>query len=167
MDWLLILFRLTHVPAAIAWAGGALLVEFYVQPAIEAGGPKAASIIEMMSKTRVYFTLAATLTVLGGAALYIRDAGGLQLWTSPTGWVFTLGAVCGIIAWASGGALLAPTLAQISKLGAEMQAAGGPPSADLVSRMQAAQARVKKIGRTDTVLIIIAIITMATARYFG
>ena len=167
MDWLLIFFRLTHIPAAIVWAGGALFIEFYVQPAIEHGGPKAAGIIEMMSKTRVYFTLAATLTVVGGAALYIHDAGGLQLWTTTSGWVFTLGAVCGIIAWASGGALLAPRLAQISKIGAEMQAAGGPPSADLLGRMQVLQGQVKRIGRTDTILIIVAIVTMATARYVG
>ena len=105
--------------------------------------------------------------MVGGAALYIRDAGGLQLWTSASGWVFTLGAVCGIIAWASGGALLAPRLAQISKIGAEMQAAGGPPSADLLGRMQVLQGQVKRIGRTDTILIIVAIVTMATARYVG
>jgi hypothetical protein len=80
--------------------------------------------------------------------------------------VFTIGAICGIIAWASGFALLAPTIKKVGELGAEIQAAGGPPSAELMGRMQAAQARVRRIGQTDTVLIIVAIVTMATARYF-
>ena len=155
MDWLTILFRATHVPAAIIWAGGAIFFSYYVEPTLAKLGPNAqpfADEIINKRKAPVFFAIAATLTVVGGAFLYIKDAGGLQLWTSPSGWVFTIGAVCGIIAWASGFILLGPAVKKVGEIGAEMQAA---------------QDRVRQIGQIDTWLIIIAIFTMATARYFG
>ncbi|HEX8024872.1 MAG TPA: hypothetical protein VF484_01575 [Candidatus Limnocylindrales bacterium] len=166
MDWLLVLFRLTHVPAAIIWAGSALFVSFYVEPAIQRAGPNAQPLVDMMDRTSAFFAIAATLTVIGGSFLYIHDAGGLQLWTSTSGLVFTLGAVCGILAWAAGFTLILPTVKRIAAVGAEMKAAGGPPSADLVARMAAAQHRLKRIGQVDTILILVAILAMATARYF-
>jgi hypothetical protein len=167
VDWLIVLFRLTHVPAAILWAGSALFVSFYVEPAIERAGPNAQPLIDLMDRTNAFFGIAATLTVVGGALLYVHDAGGLQLWTTPTGWVFTVGAVCGILAWVAGITLILPTAKGIAAVGAEIKAAGGPPSAELLQRLQAGQARLKAIGRADTVLVIGAVLTMATARYFG
>jgi len=167
VDWLLVLFRLTHVPAAILWAGGALFVTFYVEPAIERAGPNAQPLVDMMDRTSAFFAIAATLTVVGGALLYVHDAGGLQLWSSTEGWVFTVGAVCGILAWAAGFTLILPTVKGIAATGAEIKAAGGPPSAELLARLQAGQARLKAIGRADTVLVVVAVLTMATARYFA
>jgi uncharacterized membrane protein len=170
VDWLVVLFRLTHVPAAIVWAGGAIFFSFYIEPTLAKLGPNAQPFADEIINNRkapVFFAIAASLTVIGGAFLYIHDAGGLQLWTSPTGWVFTIGAVCGILAWASGFAILSPAIKKVGAIGAEIQAAGGPPSAEVMGRMHAAQERVRRIGQVDTALIIVAILTMATARYFG
>jgi uncharacterized membrane protein len=170
VDWLVLLFRLTHVPAAIAWAGGAIFFSYYVEPTMAKLGPGAQPFVDEIINRRkapVYFAIVSTLTVVGGTFLYLRDAGGLQLWTSPSGWVFTIGAVCGILAWASGFALLSPAVKKVGEIGGEMQAAGGPPSAELIGRMHAAQERVRRIGQVDTWLIIVAVLTMATARYFG
>ena len=47
----------------------------------------------------------------------------------------------------------------------EMQAAGGPPSAELAARLQATQAKLKSIGQQDLALIIGAAILMSVARY--
>jgi uncharacterized membrane protein len=170
VDWVLVFFRAVHVPAAIIWAGGAIFFTFYVEPTMAKLGPDAEKFVNEIINVRKapnYFAAAATLTVLGGAVLYYHDAGGFQLWTSPTGWVFTIGAVCGIIAWASGGALLSPAIKKVGEIGGRIKAAGGPPSAELIAEMHAAQARVKQIGQIDIVLVIIAVVTMATARYFG
>lgn len=169
MDWLVVFFRLVHVPAAIIWAGGAIFFSFYIEPTMAKLGPDAEKFVNEIinvKKAPVYFMIASTLTVVGGLFLYFRDAGGLQLWTSTSGWVFTVGAVCGIVAWASGGAILAPAIKRVGEVAGQMKAAGGPPSAELMGQMHAAQARVKRIGQIDTGLIIIAVITMATARYF-
>jgi uncharacterized membrane protein len=170
VDWVIVFFRVVHVPAAIAWAGGAIFFSFYIEPTMAKLGPDAEKFVNEIinvKKAPIYFTIVSTLTVLGGAVLYYHDAGGLQLWTSPTGWVFTIGAVCGILAWASGGAVLAPAIKKLGAVGAQIKAAGGPPSAELMAQMHAAQERVKMIGQIDTALIIVAVVTMATARYFG
>lgn len=170
MDWVLVFFRIVHVPAAIAWAGGALFFSFYIEPTMAKLGPDAEKFVNEVinvKKAPTYFAIASTLTVLGGAVLYYHDAGGFQLWTSTTGWVFTIGAVCGIIAWASGGAVLSPAIKKVGEVAGRIKAAGGPPSAELLAEMQAAQERVKRIGQIDTALIIVAVVTMATARYFG
>lgn len=169
MDWLALLFRLIHVPAAIVWAGGAIYLSLYIEPTIAKLGPDADKFVEevfVKRRTSMFFAIAATLTVVGGAYLYVRDAGGLQLWTSTTGIVFTIGAIAGILAWLSGAVILGPTVKRVGSLAAQMKAAGGLPSADLIGQMAAAQARLKLISQVDTVLIIVAVLTMATARYF-
>jgi len=169
LDWLALLFRLIHVPAAIVWAGGAIYLSLYIEPTIAKLGPDADKFVEevfVKRRTSMFFAIAATLTVVGGAYLYVRDAGGLQLWTSTTGIVFTIGAIAGILAWLSGAVILGPTVKRVGSLAAQMKAAGGPPSADLIGQMAAAQTRLKLISQVDTVLIIVAVLTMATARYF-
>lgn len=169
MDWVIVFFRLVHIPAAVIWAGGAAFTTFYLEPTAAKLGPDAEKVVGefLRRKMNVYFAAAATLTVVGGIVLYLKDAGGLQLWLgTTTGVVFSIGALTGIIAWALGGAVIPRTTQQIVALGAEMRAAGGPPSADLMARMHAAQERLKVVGQVDFALVAIAIVCMATARYF-
>lgn len=170
MDWLHIALRLVHIGSAMAWAGGAALFFFYIEPTINKLGPDAEKFVqEFVERRKVpqYFMITSTLTVLGGALLYYQDAGGLQLWTSPEGSVFTIGAVAAIIAWLAGGILVAPSVKKVAAIAGEMKAAGGPPSAELMGRMHAAQERLRTIGLVDLILIIIAIIAMESARYVG
>jgi len=115
----------------------------------------------------IYFTIVSTLTVLGGVILYWRDTNlVLDTMTQPNYLVFGLGGVCAIVAWIMGGAVLTPAVRQVGTVGAEMKAAGGPPSAELMARMHAAQERVRMIGAIDLVLVLLALLGMATARYF-
>jgi len=41
----------------------------------------------------IYFAGVSTVAVLAGLALYFRQAGGFQLWTTTPGLVFTAGAI--------------------------------------------------------------------------
>jgi hypothetical protein len=169
MDWFVIAFRVLHIVSAVAWAGGAALFFFYLEPTINKLGPDAEKIIdELVNKRKIpiYFVLTSTFTIIGGLGLYYHDAGGLQLWTTPTGLVFTIGGVAGFIAWIGGNILIVPAVKVVSAIGAEMNAVGGPPSAELMARMHAAQERLRAIGTADIVLIGIAVLCMSTARYF-
>ena len=168
MDLFLILFRLIHIGSAILWAGGAALFFFYIEPTINKLGPDAEMFVdELINKRKapIYFAITSTLTVLGGAVLYYRDAGGFQLWTSTEGIIFSIGAVAAIIAWLGGNVLIAPAVKKVAAIGAEMKAAGGPPSAEIMGRMHAAQERLRTIGLWDLVLIGVAIVAMESARY--
>ena len=170
MDWLHIGLRIVHIGSAIAWAGGAALFFFYVEPTLNKLGPDAekfANELINVRKVPIYFAIVSTLTVAGGAILYFGDAGGLQLWTSTTGIVFSIGAVAGILAWIGGSLLVAPAVKKVGAIGQEMKAAGGPPSAELMGRMQAAQHNLRQIGLWDLILIIVAIVCMESARYVG
>lgn len=169
MDWLVIAFRVLHIVSAVLWAGGAALFFFYIEPTINKLGPAAEPFVdELLNKRKapIYFAMVSTFTVIGGVALYINDAGGLKLWTSKTGIVFTIGAIAAIIAWIGGNVAITPAVKKVGAIGAEMKAAGGPPSAELIGRMHAAQERLRTIGMWDLVLIGIAVTCMSTARYF-
>ena len=171
MDWFSVVFRLVHIGSAIVWAGGAALFFFYIEPTITKLGQDAEQFVdELLNKRKlpVYFAIASTLAVLGGAALYIRDAGGLRLWIDSTaGTVFTIGATAAIVAWIGGNALIPSTAIRMQGIIVEMKAAGGPPSADVLERLHAAERRLRLIGGVDLVLIAIAIVCMETARYVG
>jgi uncharacterized membrane protein len=170
MDWFLIVFRIVHITSAIIWAGGTALFFFYLEPTITKLGPDAEKFVEeVVNKRKLpqYFAIFSSLTVLGGLFLYFRQAGGIQLWTGSTeATVFTIGGIAGIIAWAIGGAFIAPGVKKVGGIGAEIKAAGGPPSAELMARLHAAQERLRMVGTVDIALVGIAVLCMSTARYW-
>jgi uncharacterized membrane protein len=169
VDLAYIVLRVLHIGAAIAWAGGAALFFFYIEPTLNKLGPDAEKFAdEMINKRKVpvYFAAVSTVAVLAGLALYFRQAGGFQLWTTTAGLIYTVGAIAAIIAWIGGNVLIAPAVKTVGAIGQEMKNAGGPPSAELLGRMHAAQERLRTIGLWDLVLIGIAILGMESARTF-
>jgi len=172
VDLVMIGLRLVHIISAILWAGGAALFFFYIEPTMNKLGPAAAPFVdELMNKRKapVYFMVVSTLGVLGGVLLYWRDSNGLSSdWmTSPTGLALGLGGLCAIVAWLGGNLFIPSGVRTVAAIGAEMQAAGGPPSAALIGRMQTAQARLRMIGLIDLVLIFAAMVGMESSRYLG
>jgi hypothetical protein len=169
VDWLVIVLRILHIGSAIGWVGGSALFTFYIEPTIAALGPDAEKVTaELIQRRRVpiYFQILSTTTVLAGAVLYWIDSNGLQIaWiTSPTGLFFTIAALAAIAAWLGGG-LIGRAVQRVAALGGEIKAAGGPPGAELMARMHAAQESVKRLSRIDFGLLIVAVVGMAVARY--
>jgi uncharacterized membrane protein len=170
MDLVWAALRVLHIGSAILWAGGAALFFFYIEPTINKLGPDAERFVdEVVNKRKVpiYFAAMSTVAVVAGLALYYRQAGGFQLWTTTQGLVTTVGAVAAIIAWIGGNVLITPAVKKVGAIGQEMKAAGGPPSAELVGRMHVAQESLRRVGKWDLVLIGIAILCMESARTFA
>jgi uncharacterized membrane protein len=170
MDWLQVALRILHIGAGVLWVGGAALFSLYVEPTLNALGPDAEKVINELIEVRkvpMYFAATSTLAVLGGVLLYWRDSNGLQLsWiTSPGGLAFTIGGVSAGAAWLGGNVFTRPAVEKVGAIGAEMKAAGGPPSAELIGRMGAAQERLRRIGRITLGLLVVTVIAMASARY--
>ncbi len=166
MDVLAIVLRIIHIVSGVFWVGGAALFFFYVEPAITKLGPDAEKFVDEVINRRkapIYFATFSTLTVLAGVILYWRDFGGID--TSPTGLAFGVGGLAAIIAWLGGNLLIPKTLGQLGAIGAEIKAAGGPPSDALMARMHATQERLRLIGLVDIVLLVFAVVAMASARY--
>jgi len=166
VDWLTIALRIVHVVSAVIWVGGAALIVLYVQPAAEKLGPVGGQFLEELfvrRKVSRYFAIAATLVVLAGVSLYLKNY--LSVATSLPAITFLIGGILGIIAWARGGTVLQRAMAANAAVVAEVQAAGGPPSAELGARLQATQAKLKTIGQQDLALILGAAVLMSIARY--
>lgn len=170
MDLFVVVLRILHVVSALFWFGAAMMTVFFLEPTIEAIGPKAQPFMDHLMNRRhlaAVITVIAALTILAGLVLYWRDSSGLQLvWiTSPTGLGFTVGAASAIVAFGIGGTVIGPTVGKLTTLGNEVAASGGPPSPEQAQLLGQLAGRLKAAGQIDAVLLIIAALTMATARY--
>lgn len=170
MDWLIIVLRVVHVVAAMAWFGGAIVGSFFLAPTAKALGREAQPFMDHLAKKRrigVFFPIVAALTVSSGAALYWRDSGGLQLaWiTTPTGLGFTIGALAGIATFIGGAVLVGPSLTEQTAVQNELASSGAPATAAQRERLNRADRRMQLANRIDLPLIATAGVMMAIARY--
>lgn len=169
MDLGILALRLVHIAAAIAWAGGSVFVDVFVQPASDHLGPAAKPFLAALNGRRglaVYFPITATLTVLAGSFLYWIDSGGNvvgYLTGGGSGTVFGIGGIAGWIAWFVGGIGLLPNAARISRATAEIARSGPTPA--LEAEVAAAKARARRAARAALLLLAVAIVCMAVARY--
>jgi hypothetical protein len=170
MDWLVIILRVVHVGAAMAWFGGALISGFFLLPTAKALGPAGQPFMEQLMNRRrlgIYFPIVAGLTVLAGAALYWRDSNGLDsAWiSSPTGLAFTVGGLAAILAFVGGMILIGPSTAEQTAVQNELAASGGVPTDAQRERLERADRRMRLANRIDFPLILLAGLAMAVDRY--
>ena len=171
MDWYVIILRLIHIAAGIFWVGAAFVFFLFIQPSARELGPEGQSFMGHLGtrkKLPGILLISAIVTVLAGILLYIRVSDGFSAdWiTSGPGIGFTVGGVAAIITVTLGLILTKPAADRMAALGQEIVAAGGPPSSEQASEMQRLQARLVLLGRVSMVLLAIAVVTMATARYY-
>lgn len=170
MDWWLLGLRVVHVGGAMVWFGGAIIGAFFLSPTASALGNSAQPFMDHLMRRRrmgLMFPIVAALTVLAGAALYWRDSGGLQwAWiSSPTGLAYTIGGAAAIASFVLGFILVAPSIAEQSAVRNELAASGGGPSEAQQERLRHADRLMRLAGRVDLPLLLVAGLTMATARY--
>jgi uncharacterized membrane protein len=171
MDIGLVLLRIVHIFAGVFWVGGGVLTFGYIEPAVKATAPESQKFMQyLLVQRRFSFAmgLASLLTVAAGALLYWRDSGGFQWsWiTSAPGLGFSLGALVGIAVFFIGLLVIKPTAERLSALGQQIASAGQPPSIEQLAEMKRLQAKMSTISRWDFILLTIALLAMATARYW-
>lgn len=172
MDWLQVALRILHIGAGVLWVGAVALFTLYVEPTLKALGPDAEKFLKEIVEVRrvpIFFATTSTIAVLGGVLLYWRDSNGLQLsWiTSPSGLAFTIGGLTAGAAWLGGNVFTRPAVEKVGAIAAEMKAAGGPPSAEVMARMHAAQERLRRISLITFGLLVVTVVGMASARYLA
>lgn len=163
---MVILLRLIHIFAGISWAGGAFLATGFIEPTVRALGPEGGKFMQRMSgpgKFALYMTWGSILTALSGILLYWEHSNGFDTnWIrSSSGLALTIGGSAGIIATVYGGAVTGPTTTKMAEVGKKIQAAGGPPSPELMAEMTALSAKLTQSGRISSLLLIIAVVGMA------
>ncbi|MFQ5922121.1 MAG: hypothetical protein ACE5M4_04700 [Anaerolineales bacterium] len=169
MDFYLLLLRVIHILGGAFWAGSAFMLTGFVAPAIGQAGPEGGKFMQRLVLGTRFVTVTATaagLTVLTGLLMYLRKSGGLSNfnldWASTgEGIAFTIGGLTGITALIMG-ALTGSTSRKLAELGASLE---GPPSPEQAAEVAGLQNRLSNLGATTSILLIVALIAMATAQY--
>jgi hypothetical protein len=169
MDPYLIVLRLLHIPFGVFWVGSSLAFVWFVGPAVGAVGPDGGKVVrQLILRTRwiTAVTLAAVSTNLSGLLMYWHDSSGLKLsWiTGGMGPMLTLGGIAGLLAGYFG-VNVGKTGQELAKLGERIESAAGPPSPEDAAELGQLQARMQSLGSTASIVMVIAILAMASARY--
>lgn len=167
MAWDLILARLLHIGGAFVWAGLGLSAFFFFLPAQRMAGKAGDEYWQVLVSRRPFvqtFAIAGIVTVAAGAYLYWR-LGYFSFWnTTLAGQVLTAGALAGILAL---GVELLWQMSLAIRMG-RLRAgfADGGPDKRQAARERRLLAEFRWADRTSSTLLIVAIATMATARFW-
>ncbi len=170
MDVAMIILRLFHIFSGVFWVGATFVITGFLQPAAVAAGPEGGKFMQrLFYQTRFgpVQGIAGALTILSGLAMYLRDSAGLNLaWiTSGSGLVLTIGGLAGILAAVVGIVAAAPAGTRLAALTKQIQTAGTAPTPEQTAEMQSLQKRINQVTLWTTVLLIVALAAMASARY--
>ena len=157
--------RVLHVACGILWTGAAALYLFLLVPnakSDEAAGQKFMK--NLGPRFGMMMRVVTTITVLSGGLLYARFlSGGMDwIWTTGPGLGFTIGALASLISYGMGASIFGPTQEKIAALEASM---GESPKPEQINEVERLKAYLMKNYRIDFVLLVVAVLAMATARY--
>jgi len=167
MDQPIVLFllRAIHIGVGVFWIGSVLLVTFYLLRAVRATGPAGGQVLQEMMlrrKVQVHLIWAGWLTIFAGIGLFMHNMSlSHGAWgRTPMGIGISIGAVAGFLGLMIGMTVNGPTARR-------MALASAPGATPLSDAERAALARRLRIGTlSTTTLLVISVVTMATARYY-
>jgi uncharacterized membrane protein len=168
----MILFRILHILAGVAWVGGLILLVLYLQPSAKSIGPAAGPfMMELLAKRKlpIFLLMAGAVTIVAGGFLYWHDwhaAGSLGDWLDIRfGATLTIGAVAALVAWLIGLFGVKPTVDRMMGLAKKIAASGGPPPPEQATELQALQLRSRRLAILVLVLAVTGAVAMSIARY--
>jgi uncharacterized membrane protein len=168
-----LVFRFFHIVAGILWVGSAFLFVGFIGPSAAEVGPAAGPLLTAAIKRRKaakVITALGGITVLAGWILWLKD---MTLYPSVGDWVtsrfglvLTIGGSVATIAAIEGAIGVGRGVERLIDAGNEVAASGGPPTPEQQARIDELSKGVERSGKLDLTLLILAIIAMATARYW-
>jgi uncharacterized membrane protein len=172
-NWFFIIFRLIHILAGVAWAGGVFLFVVFVQPSAAAIGPAAAPMMGQLLGARKLverFLMLAAITIGAGLVMYVKiahDFGSLStLLRSGYGIALTVGMVTAIAAASLGMFVTRPNVHRLMGIQRAVAETGAPPTPEQGAQIGAIQSTLKIYARLSLALLVVTVAAMATARYW-
>ena len=169
----MLVFRLLHILAGVLWVGSAFLFVGFIGPSAVEVGPSALPLLAAAVKKRKVAKVITGLggvTVLAGWILWLHNMGqypSLGDWvTSSFGLVLTIGGVLATISAFVGAIGVGRGVERLVDLGLEIAASGGPPTPEQQTRLDQLSSSLERHGKTDLLLLLLAVTAMATARYW-
>jgi hypothetical protein len=169
-DWYWIVMRFLHIVPGTFWVGASIMMAVFIEPSFAASGPAGGQVMEQLVEKQKFSAamgLTSWVAVVAGIALYWRTSMHFnEDWiTTGVGTLLTVGGVAAIIALLMGTFGNARVGKALTEQGKALQAAAGPPQEPELARMRGLQAQMRLLSRIEAVLLVIAIGTMAIARY--
>jgi uncharacterized membrane protein len=166
----LIALRLIHIFSGVFWAGAVIYLAAFIMPAVKAAGPEGGKFMQKLAQTNklpLWMNLAAILTILAGFRLVQLDSNNFQMeWFKGNfGLTLTIGGTLAFIAFLIGFMVNRPVAVRMGKLGAEIAAAGGPPTAEQSAEMERLRKRMGGAITAVAWLLALCVVFMAVARY--
>lgn len=160
--------RVLHVLFAALWVGTAVLLTFYVSPAIRALGPRGAPLMAELMRRRMGAFIAAVsgITIVSGLWMYWVFSHGFQATIMDTGagLALAVGGTCGILAAIIGGAVIGRSAERAGSLSREAsQLPQGEQRDALLGSIAVLQRRVAWASRCDVALLLAALVAMCIA----
>lgn len=165
-----LLLRFVHIVGGVFWVGAVFLMVGFIFPTVRETGPTGGRFMqELMQRRRlsVFMNSAAGLTMLSGFIMYGRITAATDgAWAGTrAGMTFGIGGLATILAAIIGGGIVGRGGARLAKLSQAIQAAGGAPSPEQSAEIGKLQTRMGKAMRAVAALLLLAVTTMAIARY--
>ena len=157
MDMEMVVMRVLHILAGVIWAGSAIFLAVVLDPRLKALGPDIQRKVTaaLAPSLRIVLDGGAAVTILVGILLVFRMDRLDNLFNTNWGLAITAGLVASVLALVSGLAALSTT----KKLVGAGEDAAGNDDADGLS------ARATLLARITAALVVIAVVTMAAARF--
>ena len=166
---LIIVARVLHILFGVFWVGTVMFSAVFLVPAMQDAGPDGAKFGAALARRRFMDIMPpiAGVNILSGLWLYWKVSGGFQpaFMRSGFGMTLGLGAVAAIAGFAVGVRVMRPAMMQAAALA---QSAAQAPVAERDAQLAKAQAlrlRAGAAGRVVALLLALAVILMAVARY--
>jgi len=172
MDLYLFILRVLHIVAGVFWAGGIFMLAMFIMPSINSSMPEGGKVMQRMMaayKFPLYMTTAGSLTALSGILMYINLSLGFSMeWIgSAHGLCLTIGGLSAIIAFLLGLFVNKPRADKIGRIGKAVMQAGGKPTESQMAEMTALRMGITSMTKTMAVLVLIAVLGMAMAKYIS
>lgn len=166
--FVILILRVLHIGGGIMWVGSAALYLLFLVPVARSIHPAGQKFLQSLGpKLGAAMGIIATVTVVSGALLYARFmTGGISvIWQSSVGLTFAIGAIAALGSYILGSTYFGRMQGRIARLGAEMESAQGGPNPTQAQEMSHLQSTLMRAYQFDFALLLIAMLTMAIARY--
>jgi uncharacterized membrane protein len=167
----LFVLRLIHIVTSVCWAGGGFIFFLFVEPTAKALAPMGMQFVQYMIVKRrfsIFMVISSTLTLVSGALLIWQRGNGqwLDYMQSGPGLGFTLGSIVGVTVYLIGMFGVNPRAIRLSKIGQEIQSAGGIPTPTQGAELHKLDKEMSALGLADFLLVALSLGLMATARFW-
>lgn len=167
---LITVLRLLHIVSGIFWVGSALMLTFFIMPAVgatEDAGQKFMAYFMRRTSFNQVIIISSLTSVIAGIILYWIDSNGLTSgWMhSGPGLGFGLGGLAGLLGLYFG-ILQNRRSNALSQLGQQIESQGVPPTGEQLAAIQTLQAQLRSGGFWNAGFLLLAAILMATARFW-